>query len=209
MRGGGGVAPSVDAGELLPVDVTNAPTLSVEGPRSVPSRISVVLGDGTMAGDAPGRECPCEDRDLRPRAGVTRPAGVSVGGGDTGLLRAGGTLSSLDVTGRLLPVVPAGGSSPVGAANPAGPDGPVVAVDPVGPCETLSPLFHEVLGPLEHLVPDHAGPAGQHVAVDPVGQVRTLSPSDCHPAGPAGPPCWPRWNVTNSGTIRAFGSGPC
>ena len=66
---------------LLPVDITDAPALSVEGPQSVPSRISVVLVDGTMAGDTRGRECPREDRDWRPRAGVTRPAGVSVGGG--------------------------------------------------------------------------------------------------------------------------------
>ena len=96
-------------------------------------------------------------------------------------------MSSLDVAGRLLPVVPAGGSSPVGIANPAGTDGPVVAGGPVGPCGTLSPLFQEVLGPLDHSVLDHAGPAGQHVAVGPVGPLRTLSPSDCHPAGPAGP----------------------
>ena len=110
---GGGLPPSVVAGGLLPVDVTNAPALSVEGPRSVPSRISVVLVDGTMAGDAPERECPHEDRDLRPRAGVTRPAGVSVGGGGAGPLPAGGTLSSLDVTRRILPVVPAGGGGEV------------------------------------------------------------------------------------------------
>ena len=94
-----------------------------------------------MAGDTPGRECPREDRDLRPQAGVTKPAGVSVGGGSTGSPRIGGTLSSLDVAGRLLPVVPAGGSSLVGTANPAGPDGPVVAGGLVGPCETLSPFF--------------------------------------------------------------------
>ena len=82
--GGGGALPfSVVAGGLLPVDVTDAPTLSVEGPRSVPSRILVVLVDGTVVGDTPGRECPCEDRDLRPQAGVTKPAGVSVGGGST------------------------------------------------------------------------------------------------------------------------------
>ena len=135
MWGGGGEAlpPCVAA------DVTNAPALSVEGPQSVPSRISVVLVDGTMAGDTPGWEFLREDWDLRPQPGVTRPAGVSVGGGN-----AGGTLSSLDVAGRLLPVVPAGGSSPVGAANPAGLDGPVVAGGPVGPCGTLSPLFHEL-----------------------------------------------------------------
>ena len=131
----------------------------------------MVLVDGTVAGDTPGRECPREDRDLRPQAGATRPAGVSVGDGDAGLPRAGETLSSFDVAGRLLPVVPAGGSSSVGAANPAGPDRPVVAGGPVGPCGTLSPLCHDVLGPLEHSVLDHAGPAGQHVAVGPVDAV--------------------------------------
>ena len=65
--------------------VTDTPVLSVEGPQSVPSRISIVLVDGTMAGDTPGRECPREDEYWRPRAGETRPAGVSVGGGDAGL----------------------------------------------------------------------------------------------------------------------------
>ena len=83
---------------------------------------------------------------------------------------------------------PLGGSSSVGTANPVGSDGPVVAV---GPCETLSPLFHDALGPLEHSVPDekilgldplehsgldHAGPVGRHVAVGPVGLFGTLSP---------------------------------
>ena len=102
----------------------------------------------------------------------------------------------------------------MGAANPAAPDGPVVAGGPVGPW-TLSPLFHDVLGPLEHSVLDHAG---RHVAVGPVGpdetlqvldplehSVRTMltrlasvlllalwaclarSQSDCRPDGPAGP----------------------
>ena len=46
---------------------------------------------GTVAGDTPGRGCPRENRDLRPHAGVTRPAGVTVGGGDAGLPRAGET----------------------------------------------------------------------------------------------------------------------
>ena len=101
----------------------------------------------------------------------------------------------------------------MGAAKPAGSDGPVVAGVPVGPCGTLSPLSHDVLGPLEHLVLDHAGRhvavgpvgpdemlqvldplehsvldhadlAGQRAAVGPVGLFGTLSPSDCHPAGP-------------------------
>ena len=107
--GGGGFAPFRCCRGLLPVDVTDAPTLYVEGPRSVPSRISVVLVDGTMAGDTPGRECPREDRDWRLQAGVTRPAGVSVFGGGTGSPCSGGTLPSLVVARRLLPVVPAGG----------------------------------------------------------------------------------------------------
>ena len=91
--GGGALSPSVVAGGLLPVDVTDAPTLSVEGPRSLPSRISVVLVDGTMAGDTPGQECPREDQDWRPQAGVMRPAGVSVGGGGTGSPRGGGDVA--------------------------------------------------------------------------------------------------------------------
>ena len=84
----------------------------------VPSRISVVLVDGTVAGDTPGRECPHEDWDWRPQAGATRPASVSVGGGDAGLPRVGETLSSLDVAGRLLPVVPAGGVLLSGCCEP-------------------------------------------------------------------------------------------
>ena len=216
--GGGGGAlplPVLPGGSFRSVDVTDAPALSVEGPRSVPSRISVVLIDGAIAGNTPGRECPREDGNWRPRAGETRPAGVSVGGGNAGLPRAGETLSSPDVAGRFLPVVPAGGSSSVGAANPACSDGPVVVGGPVGLCGTLSPLFHDVLGLLEHSVLDHAGPTGRHVAVGPVGPDDTLqvldplehlvldhadpagqravglfgmlSPSDCHPTGPTGP----------------------
>ena len=128
------------AGRLLPVMVTKAPTLSVEGPRSVPSRISVVLVDGTTAGDTPGRECPREDEFWRPRAGETRPAGVSVGGGDAGRPRVRETLPSLGVAGRFRPVVATGGSFSVGTANPVGSD---------GPCETLSPLSQSALEPLE------------------------------------------------------------
>ena len=107
-------------------------------------------------------------------ASETRPAGVSVGGGDDGLPRVGETLSSPDVAGRSLLVVPAGGSSSVGAANPAGSDGPVVACGPIGLCETLSPLFHDALGSLVHSVLDHAGPVGRRVAGGPVGPDKTL-----------------------------------
>ena len=97
--GGGELPPSGAAGGLPPVDVTDAPALSVEGPRSVPSRIWVVLVDGTMAGDTPGRE----HGNWRPLAGETRlmlPGGsmgpwlgtlqdVSTGIGDRGLARRG------------------------------------------------------------------------------------------------------------------------
>ena len=61
----------------------------------------MVRVDGTIAEDTPGRECPCEDWDWRPRAGVTRPAGVSLGGGGAGSLQGGGTLPSLDVARSL------------------------------------------------------------------------------------------------------------
>ena len=54
VGGGGGVVPfRCCRGRLLPVDGADAQTLSVGGPRSVPSRISVVLVDGTMAGGTP------------------------------------------------------------------------------------------------------------------------------------------------------------
>ena len=53
----------------------------------------------------------------------------------------GGTLSSYDLAGRLLPVVPAGIPFPVGPVDPAGPDGPYVADGPLarmGRCLRLS-----------------------------------------------------------------------
>ena len=114
-RAGGGVALSSAAGRPLPVDVTVAPALSVEGPRSVPLQIAVVRVDGTIAGDTPGREYPRDEWDWRP------PTGVSVKDGGAGSLSGGGgTLASPDVAGSLLPVVPAGGIPLVGAVNPAG-----------------------------------------------------------------------------------------
>ena len=114
----------------------------------------MVLVDGTMAGDTPGQESPCEDGFWRPLAGETRPAGVSVGGGDDGLPRVGEMLSSLMLPGGPFRWCPLGGSSSVGTANPVGSDGQVVTGGSVGSCETLSPLFHDALGPLEHSVPD-------------------------------------------------------
>ena len=135
--GGGGVAHyPVLHGRLLLVDVTKTPTLSVGGPRSVPSWFPPwcwSMGPWLGSGDTPGREFPREDGFWRPRAGKTRPASVSVGGGDAGLQRVGETLSFLDVAGRFRPVVPAGESSSVATANPVGSDGPVVAGSPIWP----------------------------------------------------------------------------
>ena len=100
----------------------------------------------------------------------------------------GGTLSSSDIAGRLLPIMPAGMSFPVGPKDPAGPDGPFESPsdsDPAGPTGLYvewSPVGPD--GTLSPFICIHAGPAGQHVAVGPF---EMLSPSDCHPAGPAGP----------------------
>ena len=147
------------AGRSLPVDVTVAPVLPVEGPQSVPLQVAVVRVDGTTSGDTSGRRCPRDERDWRPPSGVCMEDGSAVS------LSGGETLATPDVAGSLLPVVPAGGSPLVGTVNPAGPDGPVVAGGPLGPCETQSPSLYESLDPLEHSVLDCAGPDGQHVAV--------------------------------------------
>ena len=72
------------AGRSLPVDVTVAPVLPVEGPQSVPLQVAVVRVDGTMAGDTSGRKCPRDERDWRP------PTGVSVKNGGAGSLSGGG-----------------------------------------------------------------------------------------------------------------------
>ena len=97
----------------------------------------------------------------------------------------------------------------MGTANPVGSDGgPVVAGSPIGPCETLSPLFHDALGPLEHSVPaemilgldplehsglDQAGPVGRHFA-DVAGRSRPVVPTGgsssvgtANPVGSDGP----------------------
>ena len=119
---------------------------------------------------------------------------------ELGSLCVGRTLSSSDIAGRILQVVPAGRSFPVGPIGPAGPDGPVIAGGPAGPIGTMSPSYSDgpidpcaaggPVGPdgtLSPFIPNHADPAGRHVAIGPVGPFEMLSPSDCHPAGPAGP----------------------
>ena len=56
-------------------DVSNTPELS-GGPQLVPSRISVVLVEETNVGDTSGRECPCDDQEKRPLAGMSRQVGL-------------------------------------------------------------------------------------------------------------------------------------
>ena len=143
-----------------------------------------------LVDEANAEGTPREDQDRLSLAGVAKPASVTLYDDGLGSPCVGGMLSSSDIAGRLLPVVPTGGSSPVDPIDPAGPDGPVVEGGPVGPVGTLSPFILY-----------HAGPAGRHVDIGPVGPFWMLSLSDCHPAGPAGPyvqgPCWPRWDVVS------------
>ena len=124
---------------ITDLEVTNAPELSSGGPPSVPSLISVVLVEEAKAGGTPRRECPRDDHDIQSLAGVAKPASVTVYDDSLGSPCVGGMLSSSDIAGRLLPVVPVGMSFPVGPMDPAGPDGPFVAGGPAGPFGTMSP----------------------------------------------------------------------
>ena len=90
--------------------------------------------------------CPREDQDIQFLAGVAKPASVTVCEDSLGSPCVGGTLSSSDIAGRLLPVVTAGIPFPVGHVDPASPDGPYVAGGPVGPNGTLSPSDSDPAG---------------------------------------------------------------
>ena len=156
-----------------------------------------------------------------PLAGAVNPAGLDgpfVAGGPVGQCETPspsfyGSLDPLEHSvqdyagpdGRHVAVGPVGPVRMLSSSDcqPAGPAGPYVAGGPVGP----DALF-KVLEPLEHSVLNHADPAGQHAAVG------MLSPSVCYPVGPAGPyitggPVGPDDFFQSSGTVRAFGSGPC
>ena len=63
---------------VMHIEVTGSPALSVGGPPSVPSRISVVLVEEAKAGGTPCLGCPREDNDIRLLAGVAKPASVTV-----------------------------------------------------------------------------------------------------------------------------------
>ena len=123
----------------------------VGGLRRFP-HISVVLVEEAIAGGTPRRECPPDDQDIRSLAGVAKMASVTVYDDSLGSPCVGGTLSSSDIAGRLLPVMPAGRSFPVGPMDTAGPDGPVIAGGPVGPVGTMSPYDLTLLARLAHVL---------------------------------------------------------
>ena len=186
----GGGAPTIAAPwGVMNIEVTDAPELSVGGPPSVPSRISVVLVQEAKAWGTPRLGCPRDDQNIQLLAGVAKPASVTVWEDSLGSPCVGGTLSSSDIAGKLLPVVPAGISFPVGPVDPAGPDGPDVAGGPVGPFGTMSPSDS-----------DPASLADPYVAGGPVGLDWTLSPFISDHAGPV---CcrWPCWPVCDTVAI--------
>ena len=119
----------------------------------VPSRISVVLVEETKAGDTSRPECPCDYQERQPLAGGAVSEGDTqspCGGG------GGGGLPSSGTAGRLLPVDVM--KTPTLSVDRSPPQwvlqtlwAPMARLLQVAP---LSPLFHDVLGPLEHSVPE-------------------------------------------------------
>ena len=102
---------------MMNIEVTGSPALSVGEPPSVPSRISVVLVEEANSGETPRLECPHEDKDIRLLAGEAKPASVTVCEDDLGSPCVGGTLSSADMAGGLLPVVQTEILFPVGPVD--------------------------------------------------------------------------------------------
>ena len=64
----------------------------------------MVLVDEAKAGGTPRLGCPRVDQDIRLLAGVAKPASVTVCEDSLRSPCVGGTLSSSDIAGRLLPV---------------------------------------------------------------------------------------------------------
>ena len=67
-------------------DVYDTPELSrgwEEGPQLVPSRVLVVLVEGTIAEDTPGRGCPGEDHEMSPLADTRKPSIETVSDDDS------------------------------------------------------------------------------------------------------------------------------
>ena len=71
----------------MDVEGAGSPALSVGGPLSVPSRISVVLAllvEEANSGDTPRLGCPREDNDIWLLAGGAKPASMTVCEDDLG-----------------------------------------------------------------------------------------------------------------------------
>ena len=169
------------------------------GAQLVHSGVSTVWTEETLAGDTPGRECPHDDMEIRPRIGTMRTSEDRVpsmniespyGGGVPSLPGDTGSRGSFQLRLHCLPMDPCwvlGRLQSCGSTRPLRgmlPDGSVPMLNRIGPvglCEMSSLSFEEIQEPLEHSVLIYADPAGQHAAVG------TLFPSDCYPAGPAGP----------------------
>ena len=154
----------------------------------VPSGVSTVWTEDTLAGDTPGRECPHDDVEIRPRMGTMRMSEDRVpsmniespyGGGVSSL--PGATRSLLPVKFPAAPVLLADGP-PLGSWQVAGQECPRAEQNR----QRLIDVF-EVTGNVRPVVPAGgsplagvvypAGPDGPVVAGGPVGPCETSSPS--------------------------------
>ena len=117
--GGGASSLPSATGSLLPVKFPAALVLLADRPQLGSWQVAVVRVDETPVGDTSGRKCP--------RAEQNRLSDVFALHGGPGSPCVGEMLTSMEVTGIVLPVVLAGGSPLAGAVKPAGSDGPVVA----------------------------------------------------------------------------------
>ena len=204
---------STDSRSREEVDMRSSSVSSVVEPKSVPSRISVVLVE---VAEVHGAECLASvpvDKALRLLVGAACLASVTVCEdcimmpGVVGMLSRsisdsvgpvgpGGTLSSSDLAAILFPAVPAVIPFPVGPVDPFATLSPSDSdsVGPVGPFGTLSPSESDgPVGPGGTLSSsDLAGilfpaiPAEIPFPVGPVGPFGTLSPSDSDSVGPDG-----------------------
>ena len=74
------------------------------GAQLVPSRVSTVWTEETMAGDTPGRECPHDDIGIRPQIGTVWMFDDRVPSTNIEPPYGGGASSLHGATGSLLPV---------------------------------------------------------------------------------------------------------
>ena len=103
IQGGGGTVPTVSPRRMTTDDVSHTMELSGGGgAQLVPSSVSTVWIEETMAGDTSGRECPHDDFGIRPQTGTD--VGELVTDTNIGLRYGGGALSFSGVAGSPLPV---------------------------------------------------------------------------------------------------------